>query len=321
MRILFITSTRIGDAVLGSGALAYLVDRYPEARFTIACGPLAAPLFADVPRLDRIVVMHKRKRGGHWFDLWRTAAFTPWFMVVDLRASALAWSLLALHRRILSPIKSTEHRVLRFSQVMRADGVLTPRIFAGAETRARAAALLPQAGVALALAPTANWIGKQWPVERFAELARRLTQPGGAFAQAPVLVLGGPGERAAAEPLLAALAGTQTTALFGEVDLLTAYACLERCRLFIGNDSGLMHLSAASGIPTVGLFGPSREEMYAPWGPLGRVVRNARFEDILNEDFDLYANHSYMESITVDAVLGAVTSTLGAAPQPAMAAP
>lgn len=321
MRILFITSTRIGDAVLSSGALAYLVDRYPAARFTIACGPLAAPLFADVPRLEKIIVMRKQKYGGHWLDLWRRTIGTPWFMVIDLRASALSWTLLALRRRILSPIKSDGHRVLRFSQVMRAGKILAPRIFAGENVRARAAALIPEAGTALAIAPTANWIGKQWPAERFAELAERLTKPGGPFAQTPVLVLGGPGERATAEPLLAALPASHTVALFGDVDLLTAYACLERCRLFIGNDSGLMHLASASGIPTIGLFGPSREALYAPWGPHGHVVRGARFEQIVNAAFDLYAHRSYMESITVDAVANAARAALGAMPEPAPVTP
>ncbi len=49
MKILFVTATRIGDAVLSTGLLRYLVERYPGAAFTIAAGPLAAPLFAEVP--------------------------------------------------------------------------------------------------------------------------------------------------------------------------------------------------------------------------------------------------------------------------------
>ena len=62
----------------------------------------------------------------------------------------------------------------------------------------------------------------------------------------------------------------------GRVDLLTAYALLKRARLFIGNDSGLMHLAAAAGAPTLGLFGPSDERLYAPWGPKARVLRGPR---------------------------------------------
>src|SRR5450432_2922295 len=51
MRVLFITATRIGDAVLSTGVLSDLVARHPDARFTIAAGPAAAPLFEAMPRL------------------------------------------------------------------------------------------------------------------------------------------------------------------------------------------------------------------------------------------------------------------------------
>ena len=59
MHILFVSATRIGDAVLSTGLLSYLVERYPDARFTIAAGPVAAPLFEAVPRLERIIVIDK----------------------------------------------------------------------------------------------------------------------------------------------------------------------------------------------------------------------------------------------------------------------
>ena len=54
--------------------------------------------------------------------------------------------------------------------------------------------------------------------------------------------------------------------LVGRLTLPEAAAVLARCALFVGNDSGLMHLSAATGTPTLGLFGPSRVEEYAPAG-------------------------------------------------------
>ena len=63
--ILFIGPTRIGDAVLASGLIKKLADEAPGARFTIAVGPAAAPLFAQVPGLDDLIVMEKRKGAGH----------------------------------------------------------------------------------------------------------------------------------------------------------------------------------------------------------------------------------------------------------------
>jgi ADP-heptose:LPS heptosyltransferase len=70
--------------------------------------------------------------------------------------------------------------------------------------------------------------------------------------------------------LLAALPGAID--LIGKLELPQAAACLARCQLFVGNDSGLMHLSAASGTPTLGLFGPTPAAEYAPAGRCAAAV-------------------------------------------------
>src|SRR3546814_17444434 len=83
---------------------------------------------------------------------------------------------------------------------------------------------------------------------------------------------------AQARPVLEA-AGARGVNLVERSDLLTAAACLERADFFVGNDSGLMHLAAAAGTPTLGLFGPSPEVRYRPWGPHAGYVRTPeRFE-------------------------------------------
>ena len=100
MHILFVTATRIGDAVLSTGLLSHLVERYPDARFTIAVGRVAAPLFEAVPRLERIVVIDKQRYGLHWLDLYARVVGRRWDLVVDLRGSALAYLLRARERRV-----------------------------------------------------------------------------------------------------------------------------------------------------------------------------------------------------------------------------
>ena len=124
----------------------------------------------------------------------------------------------------------------------------------------------------LALAPTANWPAKQWPIDRFAGLAAGLTEPGGALAGASIAISAAAHERAQAEPLLREFPGDEVIDLIG-CDLLTTAACFARASLFVGNDSGLMHLAAAAGAPTLGLFGPTNERRYAPWGPRAAYLR------------------------------------------------
>ena len=74
MDILFVTATRIGDAVLSAGLLSYLVERHPGARLTIAAGPLAAPLFAAVPGLERLIALRKQRLSLHWLKLFAEVA-------------------------------------------------------------------------------------------------------------------------------------------------------------------------------------------------------------------------------------------------------
>ena len=111
LRILFITSNRIGDAVLSSALLGYLVDRYPGARFTIASGPASAPLFEAVPGLERLIPMLKRRWGGHWLSLWADTVTIAWDMVVDFRASIFAWTVISRERRVYRYNHALGHRL------------------------------------------------------------------------------------------------------------------------------------------------------------------------------------------------------------------
>lgn len=99
--------------------------------------------------------------------------------------------------------------------------------------------------------------------------------------------------------------------LTGKVDLLTAYACLKRADLFIGNDSGLMHIAAAAGTPTIGLFGPSDERRYAPWGQHARAVRGPRsLDQFLAIDPDLSQAIRHMSDLPVATVVKAAKALL-----------
>jgi ADP-heptose:LPS heptosyltransferase len=276
--ILFISSSRIGDAVLASGLIKRLHDEIPNARFTIVAGPLSAPLFADLPNLAQIIVMEKTKGKGHWFKLWNQVRGRNWGLIVDRRGSSVARFLRA-KRRAIHRTQPGEpvHKVIEAARLLKvADDSPAPYLFTSAKTEAKADALLGQGGPILAVAPAANWIGKTWPVERFALLAVQLLQKGGPFEKGRLLILGGPDDWRASEPLRRSLPRERWIDLTGQADLLTVYACLKRARLFVGNDSGLMHLAAAAGAPTLGLFGPSDDRLYAPWGLNTRVVRGPR---------------------------------------------
>src|ERR1700757_31864 len=109
MHILFVTATRIGDAVLSPVLLSYLIGRYPKARLTIAAGPVAAPLFEAVPQLEWLQGIQKRRWSAHWLPLYAAVATRRWGLVVDLRGSALAWLLRASERKVMAKGDTSEH--------------------------------------------------------------------------------------------------------------------------------------------------------------------------------------------------------------------
>lgn len=304
--ILFITATRIGDAVLSSGLIKMLADQIPNARFTIVAGPLAAPLFAHVPGLDRVIVMEKGKGKGHWFKLWRQVRHKKWSLVVDLRGSATALFLRRDKRAIWKKVPGeVVHKVVDAARTLKLEGdPPAPHLYITPEVQALADELLVGDGPILAMGPASNWIGKVWPIERFTQTAAQLLDKDGPLAGGRLLILGGPEDTRMVEELRMASARGRTIDLTGKVDLLTAYACLKRARLFIGNDSGLMHIAAAAGTPTVGLFGPSDERRYGPWGDKAVAVRGPRtFEQFLAVDPDLSQAIRHMSDLPVATVV------------------
>ncbi len=302
-RILFVTYTRVGDAVLSTGALDHLMADHPGGQVTVACGPAAAPLFEALPRLEEIIVLEKQKHSMHWLGLWRRCAFRFWDVVVDLRNAPLTL-LIPARRRWRMGRPPAAHRVEQMAQAIGVTGAPpAPRIWVTPDHRRKAETDIPPGGPVLGVGPSANWRGKIWPEDRFIELVRRLTGPGGVMAGARVALFGHADERSSVERLIASLPADRHIDLVGRQSLLDAYACLERCACYIGNDSGLMHLAAAAGTPTLGLFGPTVDDLYAPWGAHCRVVRGASPRDSYPQDlegFDHRNTESLMTALRVD---------------------
>ena len=313
-RILFITATRIGDAVLFSGLLDHLAQTHRDAQITVACGPLAAPLFRAAPGVREVIVMAKRRGGGHWLDLWRRTLTRRWDLVVDLRGSLTSWFLRADSRVVnrRAPGHKHRHRVVEAAQLLKLDPAPAPRLWLDASARAAAAEVLAGDAPVLALSPAAAAPFKEWPAERFAELADGLIKPGGALAGARVALFGGPGDEAKTAAVKAQIAQGDVIDLAGRLGILETGACLAAARLFVGNDSGLMHMAAAAGTPTLGLFGPTDETVYGPWGDHAHAVRAGPPASEAERAHLKRADASLMGGLETHAVLAAAERLAGA---------
>lgn len=301
MNILFITSSRIGDAVLSTGLLNYISQKHPEARVTVVCGPLAVSLFEGYPNLANIVPLKKKKHHWHWIDLWWQAHGKNWDIIIDLRNSAVSRLLRAQKKYMFgNHIDSTLHKVEQNARVMELSEIPAPKLWFTDQQKRDAEKMIPDGSPVIGVGPTANWAAKTWPAERFIEIIQFLTSPDGRFPNARVAVFAAPGEEDIARTVLASVPAKRQLDIIAKCDPGTAAAALARCDFYIGNDSGLMHCAAAAGVRTLGLFGPSYPSLYRPWGPNAYYVSTP-------ETFDELTGYAGYNSKTAPCLMNSLT--------------
>ena len=308
MNILFITSNRLGDAVLSTGLLNHILANYPDAKVSVACGPLPETIFMGYPALAEIIPFKKEKHNKHWLRLWSRVVRQRWDMVIDLRNSAVS-RLIPARRRFVygNHIDQKLHKVRQAAATMRLDvaNPPAPKLWFTDDQIARAKSFIPDGNPVLGVGPTANWAGKTWPADRFIDVVRALTSAKGIMGGARVAVFAAPGEEAQAQPVFDSIPADRRIDLIARADPGTAAACLARCALYVGHDSGLMHCAAASGVPTVGLFGPSWPHLYGPWGDHVTYIATPENYDQLIDfpGYDSKTCGSLMTTLKVDDVL------------------
>ncbi len=150
------------------------------------------------------------------------------------------------------------------------------------------------------LAPTAGWAAKEWPVENYGTVARELASQG-----VVSLVSFGPGEEAVAQKVVEASGGA---AIAFPCTLSQLIALTRRATLFIGGDTGPMHLAAALQVPVVALFGPTDPARNGPYSPRAKVLRSPQSATSYSH---VSTRDAGLASITPRQVLDAVASLLG----------
>jgi heptosyltransferase-3 len=130
----------------------------------------------------------------------------------------------------------------------------------------------------VAIHPGSGAAQKCWPTSRFASVIKRLWQQ-----NRPILLLAGPADTERVNELLEQLSSPPTSEmlkLLTEVPLLEVARQLQQCRGYLGNDSGITHLAAMLGVPTIAIFGPTDPTIWRPPGPSVKVLQGRRLEDV-----------------------------------------
>ncbi len=268
-RLLFITLSNIGDLVLTTPALEALHHGYPDHLIDVVADTRSSVLLRACPYLGTLY--HRQKSDGirGLLGLVTELRKRRYTAIVDLRTDYLPWLLrgdrrASRWRRPPHGIHAVEQHFAITSQVFPfAVALPVTRVWVSPEDIASAKTLLAKKtrGRWLALAPGANWAGKIWPVSHFAALVAAVTDIFDG-----VIILGSPPDAVAAE-ILIENCPLPCLNVVGKTSLTVAAAVCDEVDAFVGNDSGLGHIAAARGIPTLTLFGPGRPDRYVPWGP------------------------------------------------------
>lgn len=297
MKILFISSNLIGDSILSTGLLSHLYKNNNDIRITLVTGPSAKQLFDNFPNIEKIIVVKKRKFNYHWLVLWFQLIGNKWDLIIDLRSSFLSYILFTKERKIYLKNNEPISQVEKFSNFMGSNNILMPKIYINGP-EINKAKLIIKDRVTVAISPGGNWLPKIWPAENYNKLIFELQNKYSNKNLVFLIVGSAEEEKQYLNQVVNNVSKEYVINIMGKSLTLT-YACLSLCKLFIGNDSGLMHLSAASGINTIGLFGPTRDDFYRPYGKNCYVIRTKEsFKELRNNIKSL--KKSLMTSISVN---------------------
>jgi heptosyltransferase-3 len=273
--ILLITLSNIGDALMTTPVMEALHSQYPQAVMDIVADARSCALFEHCPYRGEIILKHKQRGWRGTLALVKRLRVRRYDLVVDLRTDGLTLLLHARRRLTRHGSRTTgQHAVERHFGVIRQDVQLkeipAQRVWLTESQRTFAQQQL--AGLPgqhwLALGPGARWAPKCWSPENYLDLANQLTDCFDA-----VILLGSKDDMPDCRRISEGLALPHRN-LAGKTDLLQAAAVLEQARLFTGNDSGLGHIAAATGTPTVTVFGPGDPQRYHPWHPQARWIQS-----------------------------------------------
>ncbi|MBI3610830.1 MAG: glycosyltransferase family 9 protein [Nitrospirae bacterium] len=341
-RILIIKLGAIGDVIHTLPVLETLRGCFPQAYIGWAVEEAAAPILEGNPALNELILLERKKLRGpsglayfrRWLQTLRERRFDTALDPHNLFKSGLMayasgaslrvgfrklregnfifmnrWVKPAARHRhavekylsLLEPlgIQGTQW-VLRFPLVWdrldedRIDRFWALQEFGRGDSRRDSVA---------AVNPGASWPSKRWMPDRYARAADRLVKEQGTR----ILILWGPGERPLAESVARAM--SEKSVIAPETDLKQLMALIKRCRLLITGDTGPLHISAALGVPTVALFGPSDPARNGPYGQDHAIVRSS-IPSATHWQRKEIGDH-WMKAIPVEPVVEAAIKQLG----------
>jgi len=302
VKILVISSNLIGDTILSTGVIEHFSKNNVGAKFTFLIGPTAGQIYEHFPSLDKIISIKKKRYNLHWFKMYFNCWITTWDIVIDLRSSLLSYLLFTKKRYIFKKNKTLHHidQLNQFFNIRKSNLL----IHTSNEEKNIVRKKIDNNFHYVVIFPGGNWKPKIWSVQLYNKLLHLINNK---FSNIKFILVGSTYERKLYTKVLKEnLSNDSFINLMGESLTLTS-AFMKKSSLFIGNDSGLMHMSVASKLSTIGLFGPTDDKLYGHKENNCFIIRTK--EEYLyfsknNENID--SNKSYMFSIKPEQILDVI---------------
>ena len=297
MKILFICSNLIGDTILSSGAIKYFIDQNKEAKLTFVVGPTAAPLLKNYNNIENIIIFKKRKFNLHWFDIFQKTYNVKWDIVVDFRSSVISYLLRNNKKYIFKKNHNIHHiEQLNSSFGFNCSNLLIPT---SDDEKNKADEDLDSSFKHIVIFPGGNWDPKLWSADNFNVTMKLLLEK---FHKIKFILVGSLKEKNKFyNEIIKGIKEDLIIDLFGfNLTLTSAY--MKKSDMFIGNDSGLMHLAVASKLRVISLFGPTDDNVYGPYGEGNIVVRTSESLEYF-KSLKIDENKSYMNTIKPEIII------------------
>lgn len=302
-RILIRATNWIGDAVMTLPAVEAVKENFPCSDITILAKPWVAPIYEGLPAVSR--VMTYEKRGGivgstHGVlkscGMIRCARFDVAILFQNAFEAALiaflggvpirvgyktdGRGLLLTHGVLPRSAQKSQHQVEYYLDLLRYMGWTAkssdPLIRVPEAAYSGMCRLMVEKGIQgdtflMGLAPGAAYgKSKRWPARRFAEVGDKAAKEWGAR----IVIFGSEGEKEICDEIVRSMEGEPLN-LCGKTSLSEAIALINQCKMFLSNDSGLMHVAAALNVPTLAVFGSTDPMATGPRGLKSVIVRNS----------------------------------------------
>jgi len=332
-RIIFVKLWAVGESVLILPLIKAVKERYPQAEVSVFTRARNAGTFTEMPEIDQVLILEKGglKGGFRKYDI--TFDCEPFFKISALISFFLGKQTVGFDHGIRSKMytykshyNDNQHVVRTYLDLLNTIGApapvpthLVPLSYSATDAK-KAEEYLEKEGISskdtligFCATSAESAHSRLWAPERFAEVADHLIRQYGA----KVIFVGTAVDVGYNQDIIDRMQEKDRAInAAGKTNLKQLFAMVKHCKIFISNDTGPMHIAAAQGVPTIGLFCPNTPIRFAPYGPknisiykpvLPKPCINVHTGKIPN-----CATHQHMSKITVDDVYQAATTLLTA---------